>query len=112
MDYAKNTSDTEPIFKGTTTGQFTSAYKALGEKMGVNEEFMKAKNITFYSGRHIWKTMMSAGGLGEGAEEFFMGHKVSTNVAKLYNHNDVKGKALMAKKAKKIFSILDQYLFC
>jgi hypothetical protein len=80
--------------------------------MGADEEFLKAKNITFYSGRHTWKTMMSAGGLGEDAEEVFMGHKVSTNVAKLYNHNDMKGKALMAEKARKIFMILDKKLFC
>jgi integrase len=107
MEYAKDIDDTKPIFKGTSTYQFTNAYLTLGEKMGVDEEFLKAKNITFYSGRHTWKTMMSAGGLGEDAEEVFMGHKVSTNVAKLYNHNDVKGKTLMAEKARKIFMILD-----
>jgi hypothetical protein len=54
---------------------------------------------------------MSAGGLGEDAEEVFMGHKVSSNVAKLYNHNDMKGKALMAEKARNIFKILDEKLF-
>jgi integrase len=112
MDYAKDTGDAKPIFKGTTTYQFTRAYQMLGEKMRADGEFLKTKNITFYSGRHAWKTMMSAGGLGEGAEEVFMGHKVSANVAKLYNHNDMKGKALMAEKARKIFTILDKKLFC
>ena len=55
--------------------------------------------------------MMNAGGLGEEAEEIFMGHKVSNNVSKLYNHKDKRGKELIVKKAKEVFSILDQYIF-
>jgi hypothetical protein len=39
-----------------------------------------------------------------------MGHKVSNDVAKLYNHRDKQGKKLMLKKAKQVFSILDKRL--
>jgi len=40
-----------------------------------------------------------------------MGHKVSANVAKLYNHRDKVGQERIAKKAKQVFSILDRCLF-
>jgi hypothetical protein len=53
---------------------------------------------------------MNYGGLGEDAEEFFMGHKVSGDVAKRYNHLDMQGKDVMVKKAKKIFAILDNFI--
>jgi hypothetical protein len=54
---------------------------------------------------------MNSGGLGEDIEEIFMGHAVSSDVAKRYNHKDKQGKALMVKKAKRVFSILDKYIF-
>jgi hypothetical protein len=34
-------------------------------------ETLKARNITFKSGRHFWKTMMNAKELGEDIEEVF-----------------------------------------
>jgi integrase len=66
--------------------------------------------ITFYSGRHYWKTLMNAEKLGD-VEEFFMGHKVSSDVAKRYNHRDRQGKAMLAKKAGEVFRVLDRRLF-
>jgi hypothetical protein len=54
---------------------------------------------------------MSREGLGEDIEEIFMGHKVTGNVAKLYNHRDKHGKQMLAKKAKQVFSILDRCVF-
>ena len=54
---------------------------------------------------------MNANGLGEDAEELFMGHKVTGNLAKLYNHRDKHGKENMVKKALEIFGILDAKLF-
>jgi integrase len=67
--------------------------------------------ITFYSGRHFWKTLMNSEELGEDIEEIFMGHKVSNNVAKLYNHRDKQGKERVIRKAKKVFAILDKFIF-
>ena len=90
---------------------FMKASQDLGAMMGVDGEYLKENNITFYSGRHFWKTLMSAGELGEDVEEIFMGHKVSNKVAKLYNHRDKQGKGLLVKKAKEVFKILDKYLF-
>lgn len=55
---------------------------------------------------------MNAGGLGADAEEVFMGHRVTNDMAKLYNHRDAAGKTLIAQKAREVFSILDKRLFC
>jgi integrase len=90
---------------------FTRANTCLGRQLGIGEEELEAENITFYSGRHFWKTLMNSEGLGEDIEEVFMGHKVSSSVAKLYNHRDKQGKKLMVKKAKQVFSILDHRIF-
>ena len=110
-EYAKDMKDDECIFKGFTSLKFMKASQTLGKTLGVSEEYLKNNFITFYSGRHFWKTLMNAGGLGEEAEELFMGHKVSSNVSKLYNHRDKRGKDLTVKKAKEVFAILDQYIF-
>jgi hypothetical protein len=101
-----------PIFGALSDYRFQKAYRDMGRILGFSEAFLKEHNITYYSGRHFWKTMMSAGGLGEDAEEVFMGHKVSGNVAKLYNHRDAQGKWRLVKKARKVFGILDAMLFC
>ena len=116
MDYAKEkgVSDTDPIFEDTSGYRFIKAYKMLGKMLKVNADFLTEKNITYYSGRHFWKTVMNVGQLGEGAEEVFMGHKVSADVARLYNHRDMQGKQgrqIIVKKAKHVFKILDTYLF-
>jgi len=113
MNYAteKGASDAEPIIGNVCWYHFKKAYKELGTMLKVDDDFLKERNIKFYSGRHFWKTMMNAGGLGEDAEETFMGHKVSSNVAKLYNHRDMQGKKLLAKKAKDVFKILDAKVF-
>jgi hypothetical protein len=54
---------------------------------------------------------MNSGGLGEDVEEIFMGHKVSSNVAKRYKHRDRQGKEIMLRKAEQVFDILDRRLF-
>jgi hypothetical protein len=54
---------------------------------------------------------MDSENLGEGAEEFFMGHKVSKDVSKLYNHKDKLGCEKMLEKARRIFDILGRTLF-
>ena len=107
----KNKIDSDnPLFDIHET-KFNHANKELARRLKVSNEELERENIVFYSGRHYWKTLMSAEGLGEDIEEVWMGHKVSGNVAKLYNHRDKQGKNRMMKKAKQVFSILDRCIF-
>jgi len=99
------------LFASRSANIYTKAAACLREQLGVSKKEAEAENITFYSGRHFWKTLMSAEGLGEDIEEIFMGHKVSHNVTKLYNHRDKQGKEMMIKKAQQVFSILDRCIF-
>ncbi|GMO21921.1 MAG: hypothetical protein Pg6A_09260 [Termitinemataceae bacterium] len=54
---------------------------------------------------------MNSEGLGEGIEEVFMGHSVSKDVSKLYNHREAAGMERVANKAFEVFRILDSKLF-
>jgi integrase len=109
-EYAAGKSFEEQVFTNCTSTTFAKANHELARilKMG---ETAEEQNITFYSGRHFWKTLMNSQGLGEEVEEIFMGHKVSNDVAKLYNHRDKQGKKHMVKKAKQVFFILERQLF-
>jgi len=89
--------------------RYTNANLALGKIAGYDKARLENEHITFYSGRHFWKTMMNAGGLGE-VEEYFMGHKVSNDVAKRYNHRDKQGQEKIVRKAREAFRILDKIL--
>jgi integrase len=89
---------------------WTKAYQDLGALLGYDAARLKAERITFYSGRHFWKTMTNAEELGD-AEEYFMGHKVSEDVAKRYNHRDKQGREKILEKARQVFAILDKRLF-
>ena len=89
---------------------YKKAYKTLARYAGYTEEKMTAENIKFYSGRHFWKTLMNENRLGD-VEEVFMGHKVSTDVAKRYNHRDKQSQAVKLEKAREVFAILDKALF-
>jgi integrase len=109
-EYAAGKPSEERVFRNCTSVTFSEANKELARILKT-EETAEAQHITFYSGRHFWKTLMNSGGLGEEVEEIFMGHKVSNDVAKLYNHRDKQGKKHMVKKAKQVFSILDRELF-
>jgi integrase len=111
MDYAKVTDTAAPVFGSMNGYRFSKAYKDLAAILKVSDERLKEQNITYYSGRHFWKTLMNANGLGEDVEEIFMGHKVSGDVSKLYNHYDMQGKDRIIKKAREVFRILDKYLF-
>jgi integrase len=90
---------------------YTKANALLGEKLKLSKDDLRGQKITFYSGRHFWKTVLNSGGLGEDIEEFFMGHKVSGDVAKNYNHKDKQGRDKLLEKAKEVFTILDKKLF-
>jgi integrase len=72
---------------------------------------LQTQNITFKSGRHFWKTMMNAKELGDDIEEVFMGHRVTKDVAKIYNHRDKQGQEKIIRKAKLFMSILDDVIF-
>jgi integrase len=89
---------------------FIKSYLLLGKKLGFSKAALKDQNIVFYSGRHYWKTLMNANGLGD-IEEYFMGHKVSKDVAERYNHRDKQGQERLLAKAREVFKILDKSLF-
>jgi integrase len=86
------------------------AYVAMGAMLGYDEARLAAEHITFYSGRHFWKTLMNSEELGD-VEEYFMGHKVSNDVSRRYNHRDKQGRKLLARKARAVFAVLDRKLF-
>jgi integrase len=90
---------------------YNQANALLGKKLGLSEDELERECITFYSGRHFWKTLMNSEGLGEDIEEFFMGHKVSGDVSKNYNHKDKQGRKKLIEKANDVFTILDKKLF-
>jgi site-specific recombinase XerD len=106
-----------PIGKpnGTTWRNQSPIYKKanadMGKIMEITEDELKKQHITYYSGRHFWKTLMSSEGLGDDIEEFFMGHKVSGEVSKNYNHKDKRGREKLLEKAREVFTILDKKLF-
>ena len=108
--YAEGTAPGGRIFKKCHSA-FKEANTELGRHLGKSEAELREGNITFYSGRHFWKTLMNAEGLGEDIEEVFMGHKVTGDVAKRYNHRDKQGQALLIRKAKKVFAILEKRVF-
>jgi len=99
------------LFDYRSASPFNDANNGLARTLKVSDEELESENITFYSGRHYWKTLMNAEGLGEDIEEIFMGHKVVGDVKKLYNHRDKQGKMRLVKKAKQVFSILDRCIF-
>jgi site-specific recombinase XerD len=90
---------------------YKKANADMGKIMEITEDELKKQHITYYSGRHFWKTLMSSEGLGDDIEEFFMGHKVSGDVSKNYNHKDKRGREKLLEKAKEVFAILDKKVF-
>jgi site-specific recombinase XerD len=83
----------------------------LAETKAEIEKELKKQKISFYSGRHFWKTLMNSEDLGEDIEEFFMGHKVSGDVSKNYNHKDKQGREKLLQKTREVFTVLDKKLF-
>jgi site-specific recombinase XerD len=106
---AKNNLAPEDFLFEIRSSTFKKACTEMGRLMQKTPEELAALNITFYSGRCFWKTAMNVEKLGE-VEEYFMGHKVSNDVAKLYNHKDKTGRKNIAAKAKAVFKVLDKYL--
>jgi integrase len=93
------------IFKTARNANIT-----MGSLLGKTPAELKADNITFYSGRHFYKTMLNLYDLGD-IEELFMGHKVNKDVSERYNHKDKRGERELLKEAKKAIEIIDKSLF-
>jgi integrase len=116
-DYIRETGKTSEEYLFTRNGghnQSTLYKKAntdMGARLGKREAELEERNISFYSGRHYWKTVMNAGGLGDDIEEYFMGHKTSGDVSKRYNHKDKQGWECLEEKVRLVFAILDKKLF-
>jgi integrase len=88
---------------------YNKANADMGKVMKVAKGYLEEQHITYYSGRHYWKTLMNSEDLGD-IEEYFMGHKVSNNVAKRYNHRDKQGQEKLLEKAREVFRILDKWV--
>jgi integrase len=95
--------------KHNQTTTYKKANSDMASVMGISGDELIKQHITYYSGRHFWKTLMNSEGLGD-VEEYFMGHKVSNDVAKRYNHKDKQGREKLLEKAKEVFAILDKKL--
>jgi len=93
------------IFKTAKKANITMA-SILGKDLGDLER----DNITFYSGRHFYKTMLNFHNLGD-IEELFMGHKVNKKVSERYNHKDKRGEKALLTEARKAIEIIDLTLF-
>ena len=92
---------------------FKTAKKAniyMGSLLGKTPEDLEAENITFYSGRHFYKTMLNLHNLGD-IEELFMGHKVNRQVSERYNHKNKRGEKELLKQARKAIEVIDLSLF-
>jgi site-specific recombinase XerD len=87
-----------------------TANTVLGSLMGKNPEELDGANISFYSGRHFYKTMLNSYGLGD-IEELFMGHRVNREVSERYNHKNKRGEKELLKKAKEAIKIIDKTLY-
>ena len=85
-------------------------HKRLGIKKEDVETYLKKENITFYSGRPFWKTLMNENNLGD-IEEYFMGHKVTQDVEDLYTRKDKVGQEIKLKKVRMVYKILDKWVF-
>jgi site-specific recombinase XerD len=114
LSYAKKYNKTDYLLKtdGKKLGSrvYKRAVVELANYMGYTQEDIEKENIRFYSGRHFWKTLMNGENIGD-IEEIFMGHKVSEDVAKRYNHKDKLGKGKFIEATKKVFKALDKYIF-
>jgi site-specific recombinase XerD len=86
------------------------ANRLLGTLLKKSPAELRDENITFYSGRHFYKTMLNRCNLGD-VEELFMGHKVSRNVSERYNHKDKRGEAELLKEARRALEIIDETFY-
>jgi integrase len=92
----------------------SETYSAANLELAVFTKYssdkLEKENITFYSGRHYFKTLMDSENLGD-IEEYFMGHKISSDVVKRYNHKDKQGRKKLLERTRRVFQILDKHIF-
>jgi integrase len=86
------------------------ANRLLGSLLNKKSEELENENITFYSGRHFYKTMLNSHNLGD-IEELFMGHSVGKGVKERYNHKNKRGEKELLKEAGRAIEIIDKLLF-
>jgi len=86
------------------------AHIRMASILGKETAELEKDNITFYSGRHFYKTMLNYHNLGD-IEELFMGHKVNRKVSERYNHKNKRGEKALLKEARKAIEIVDRTLF-
>ena len=105
------------LFSKTGGGSGRRIYKAakkastiMAAILGKETTELEKENITFYSGRHFYKTMLNFHRLGD-IEELFMGHKVNKNVSERYNHKNKRGEKALLAEARKALEIIDKTLF-
>jgi integrase len=102
------------LFVSSTNQRLYKAAKKangfLGRLLNKKSEELKDENITFYSGRHFYKTMLNSYNLGD-IEELFMGHSVSKGVKERYNHKNKRGEKELLKEAGRTIEIIDKSLF-
>jgi integrase len=91
-------------------GLTKKANEALGFFLKNNPGELQTKYITFYSGRHFYKTLLNSYKLGD-IEELFMGHSVSRGVSERYNHKDKRGEQELLKAARRAIEIIDMCFF-
>jgi integrase len=115
---ARNIKDDGLIFEKVRRDKFAKANMALAVMLAGGKPDMEkikgdlqTQNISFKSGRHFWKTMLNAKELGDDIEEVFMGHRVTKDVAKIYNHRDKQGTKKVIQKTKVFMTILDDVIF-
>jgi integrase len=89
---------------------YNKANADLGKLLNLTEAELDKEHITFYSGRQFFKTLINSEDLGP-IEEYFMGHKVSRDVSKLYNHREKQGRQKFIQKTRELLKILDKRLF-
>ena len=92
---------------------FKTARKAhfyMASLLGKDQKELERENITFYSGRHFYKTMLNCYNLGD-IEELFMGHRVNKDVKERYNHKNKRGEKELLKEAGKVIEVIDKTLF-
>jgi len=82
----------------------------MGSLLGKDPEELERENITFYSGRHFYKTLLNLYNLGD-IEEIFMGHKVNKKVSERYNHKNKRGEQQLLKEARRAIDVIDKVLF-
>ena len=113
----KHLSSENYLFAGSSGGRERCLHKTakkannfMASVLGKKPDELEKENITFYSGRHFYKTMLNFYNLGD-IEELFMGHRVNKNVSERYNHKDKRGEKALLKEARKAIEIIDKALF-